>query len=87
MKKLLISLLILGTTIALSGSAFACDIQCSCGDNCKCKQECSKDCTCGCQKDETCNCDSPKCNCEKQNCNCGKKHFFRFFKKSKCNCQ
>lgn len=91
MNKLLTSLLVLSASVVLSGAVFACDCGCNCGcdcgENCKCKQECSSDCTCGCKEGKSCECAKQGCECKKETCGCNKKHVFKIFRKSKCECK
>ena len=60
-------------------------------DDCKCKQECLKDCDCGCKCHKECtkDCDCG-CDCKTQCCKKGckiKKSKFKFFRKNKCDCK
>lgn len=91
MNKLFTGLLVVCTSIVLSGAAFACECGCNCGcdcgKNCNCKQECADDCTCGCKEGKTCECAKQGCECKTQNCGCSKKHVFKIFRKSKCECK
>lgn len=84
MNKLFTGLLVVCASIVLSGAAFACECGCNCGcdcgKNCNCKQECADDCTCGCKEGKT-------CECKTQNFSCSKKHVFKIFRESKCECK